>query len=68
MRVSASKKPDVHALRPIYTEKLTGVAAHDSLFYCAQELPCTSAQLPDAAKQRITPGYSCHVLSVDCPL
>jgi len=30
--------------------------------------PCTSAELPDATKQRITPGNSWHVLSVDWPL
>jgi len=30
--------------------------------------PCTSAELPDATKQRITPGNSWHVVSVDWPL
>jgi len=38
------------------------------LFQCAQELPCTSAELPDTTKQRSVRGYSWQLLSVDWPL
>jgi len=60
------------SLRPIYTEELPGVAAHDSLFVLLRPgvaEPCTSAELPDAIKQtRIVRGYSWQLLSVDLPL
>ena len=54
------------ALRPIYHEDVP-VAARGSLRSCRAE-KCTSAELPDATKQRITPGHYWHVLSVDWPL
>jgi len=50
------------ALRPIYHEDVP-VAARGSLRSCRAE-KCTSAELPDATKQRITPGHYWHVLSV----
>jgi len=60
------------SLRPIYTEELPGVAAHDSLFVLLRPgvaEPCTSTELPDAIKQtRIVRGYSWQLLSVDWPL
>jgi len=58
-------------LRRIYTVDEPGVARRKSLFhYCGQELPCRAvhgAELPDAIKQRITPGDSWLVLSEDWP-
>jgi len=51
------------ALRPIYTEELPGVAAHDSLFVLLRPgvaEPCTSAELPGAKK---TKDYAWQLLA-----
>ena len=64
-----SPGPGAKPLRPLYTEKLSGVAAHDSLFVLLR-LPVamlSRAQiqnyLTQQSKQRIMPGNSWHVLS-----
>jgi len=62
------------ALRAIYTEKLTGVATHDSLFDLLRSGVAVSSRAraqnypTQQNKQRITPSNSWHVLSVGWPL
>ena len=61
-------------LRPIYTEKLPGVAAHDSLFVLLRPRVAVPSRARaqnypmQQNKQRISSGNSWHVLSVDWPL
>jgi len=58
------------ALRPIYTEELPGVAAHDSLFVLlrpgvAEPSRARAQNYPAQKKQRIAPGNSWQALSAD---